>query len=101
PLCVCAGTVTTPTLTVVLATDPRRDVNAVVAAVTSALVDPAGDLGPQRRILGQPLDRSDVFAVIHQVVGVVGVASLDLPGADSELGRLAAKVYELLVPSGS
>ncbi len=101
PLCVCAGIVTAPTLTVVLATDPRRDLNAVVAAVTSGLVDPEGELGPDERILGQPLDRSDIFAVIHQVVGVVGVSSLDLPGADSELGRLAAKVYELLVPSSS
>ncbi|HVN62496.1 MAG TPA: baseplate J/gp47 family protein [Gaiellaceae bacterium] len=101
PLCVCAGVVTTPTLTVVLATDPRRDLNAVVAAVTAALVDPDGELGPDRRVLGQPLDRSDVFAVVHEVAGVVGVASLDLPGADTELGRLAAKVYELLVPSGN
>jgi len=99
PLCVCAGIVTTPTLTLVLATDPRRDANAVVAAVTAALVDPSGPIGPEQRILGQPLDRSDVFAVIHEVVGVVGVTSLDLPGADTELGRLAAQVYELLVPS--
>jgi predicted phage baseplate assembly protein len=99
PLCVCAGVVTTPRLGVVLATDPRRDPNAVVAAVTAGLVDPDGELGPGRRILGQPLDRSDVFAVIHQVAGVVGVTSLDLPGADTELGRLAAKIYELLIPS--
>ena len=101
PLCVCAGVVTTPTLTVVLATDPRRDLDAVVAAVTAALADTDGALGPGNRVLGQPLDRSDVFAVIHEVAGVVGVASLDLPGADTELGRLAAKVYELLVPSSS
>jgi hypothetical protein len=99
PLCVCAGVITTPTLTVVLATDPRRDLNTVIAAVTAALVDPDGPLGPGQRILGQPLDRSDVFAVVHEVVGVVGVSSLDLPGADTELGRLAAEVYELLVPS--
>ncbi len=101
PLCVAAGVVTTPTLTVVLATDPRRDLNAVVAAVTAALVDPNGALGPAERSLGQPLDRSDVFAVVHQVTGVVGVASLGLPGADAELGRLAAKVYELLIPSSA
>jgi len=101
PLCVCAGVVTTPNLTVVLATDPRRDLNAVVAAVRSALVDPDGELGPGRRTLGQPLDRSDVFAVVHEVAGVVGVSSLDLPGADTELGRLAAKVYEPLVPSSA
>jgi Baseplate J-like protein len=101
PLCVCAGVVTTPTLTVVLATDPRRDVNAVVAAVTAALIDPAGLLGPGQRILGQPLDRSDVFAVVHEEGGVVGVTSLDLPGADTVLGRLAATAYELLIPSTS
>jgi hypothetical protein len=101
PLCVCAGGVTTPTLTVVLATDPRRDVNAVVAAVTAALIDPDGPLGPGQRILGQPLDRSDVFAVVHEEVGVVGVTSLDLPGADTVLGRLAATAYELLIPSPS
>jgi len=101
PLCVCAGVVTTPTLTAVLATDPRRDPATVVAAVTAALADPDGPLGPGARVLGQPLDRSDVFAVIHEVAGVVGVASLDLPGADAELGRLAAKPYELLVPSAT
>jgi hypothetical protein len=99
PLCVCAGVVTAPTLTAALATDPRRDTAAVVAAVATALADPAGPLGPAQRVLGQPLDRSDVFAAIHEVPGVVGVSSLDLPGADSELGRLAAKPYELLVPS--
>jgi hypothetical protein len=101
PLCVCAGVVTTPTLTVVLATDPRRDVNAVVAGVSAALINPEGPLGPDQRTLGQPLDRSDIFAVIHEVVGVIGVASLALPGADTELGRLAAQVYELLVPSAT
>jgi hypothetical protein len=101
PLCVCAGIVTAPTLTAVLATDPRRDTATVVAAATAALADPDGPLGPAQRVLGQPLDRSDVFAAIHEVTGVVGVASLDLPGADSELGRLAAKPYELLVPSAA
>ena len=99
PLCVCAGIVSTPTLSIVLATDPRRDAVAVVAGVTAALIDPDGPLGPGQRILGQPLDRSDVFAVVHEAVGVVGVTSLDLPGADTELGRLAASAYELLIPS--
>ena len=65
----------------------------------AGLVDPEGDLGPDQRALGQPLDRSDIFAVIHRVVGVVGVASLDLPGATGELGRRGALRYELLVPS--
>jgi hypothetical protein len=33
------------------------------------------------------------------VVGVVGVTSLDLPGASGELGRAGALRYELLAPS--
>ena len=89
PLCVCAGIVTRPGLTVVLAVDPRRESTAVAAAVAATLADPDGDLGPEQRVLGQPLDRSDVFAVVHRVVGVVGVTSLDLPGASGELGRPA------------
>jgi len=99
PLCVCSGVVTNLHLTVALAVDPRREPAAVAATVTAALADPAGPLGPDQRALGQALDRSDVFAVIHAVAGVVGVATLDLPGADSELGRRGAKRYELLVPS--
>ncbi len=99
PLCVCAGIVTRPQLTAALTVDPRLDPAAVAAAVTTALADPDGSLGPDQRLLGQPLDRSDVFAVIHGVTGVVGVASLDLPGASGELGRLGALRYELLAPS--
>ena len=99
PLCVAAGTVTRPRLTVALATDPRRVAADVAAAVVAALADEQGDLGPDQRTLGQPLDRSDVFAVIHRVTGVVGVSSLDLPGASAELGRRAALRWELLVPS--
>jgi len=99
PLCVCAGIVTRPQLTAALAVDPRRDPATVAVAVATALADPDGNLGPDQRLLGQPLDRSDIFAVIHGVTGVVGVASLDLPGASDELGRLAALDYELLAPS--
>ena len=99
PLCVCAGIVTRPRLTAELAVDPRRDPAVVSAAVAAALIDPEGDLGPDQRLLGQPLDRSDVFAVIHRVTGVVGVTSLDLPGASGELGRRGALAYELLAPS--
>ncbi len=99
PLCVCAGIVTRPQLTVALAVDPRRDPATVAAAVTAALADLDGDLGPDQRLLGQPLDRSDVFAVIHSVTGVVGVTSLDLPGASGELGRRGALTYELLAPT--
>ena len=101
PLCVAAGTVTRPQLTVALATDPRRVAADVAAAVVGALADERGDLGPDQRALGQPLDRSDVFAVIHGVTGVVGVTSLDLPGAAAELGRRAALRWELLAPSSS
>jgi len=99
PLCVCAGIVTRPQLTVALAVDPRRDPATVAAAVTAALADLDGDLGPDQRLLGQPLDRSDVFAVIHSVTGVVGVTSLDLPEASGELGRRGALTYELLAPT--
>jgi hypothetical protein len=99
PLCVCAGFVTRPRLTAELALDPRRDPAVVSATVAAALIDPEGDLAPDQRLLGQPLDRSDVFAVIHRVTGVVGVTSLDLPGANGELGRRGALAYELLAPS--
>jgi hypothetical protein len=99
PLCVCAGVVTRPQLTADLAVDPRRAVADVTTEVSMALADPSGDLGPEQRALGQPLDRSDVFAVIHGVPGVVGVSSLDVPGATGELGRAGAQRYELLVPS--
>jgi Baseplate J-like protein len=99
PLCACAAVLPEPRpkLTVQLAVDPRRLVTDVVAAATSALVDPAGLLAPLERALGQPLDRSDVFAVLHAVAGVVGVTSLDLPGAVGELGRRPAERYELIV----
>jgi len=99
PLCVCAGIVTRPQLTAAVAVDPRRDPATVAAAVSLALTDSDGDLGPNQRVLGQPLDRSDVFAVIHSVTGVVGVGRLDLPGANVELGRRGAVSYELLAPS--
>jgi hypothetical protein len=68
-----------------------------VGAASSALVDPAGPLGPLQRALGQPLDRSDVFAVLHAVAGVIGVPSLTVPGATGELGRRLAERYELIV----
>ena len=101
PLCVAAGTVTRPHLTVALATDPRRIAADVAAAVVAALADEQGDLGPDQRALGQALDRSDIFAAIHSVTGVVGVSSLDLPGAAAELGRRAALRWELLAPSST
>jgi hypothetical protein len=99
PLCVCAAVLTDPKpkLTVQLAVDPRRLVADVAATAKAALADPEGPLAPLERELGQPLDRSDVFAVLHAVEGVVGVTSLDLPGAVGELGRRAAERYELIV----
>jgi hypothetical protein len=99
PLCVCAAALTDPplALNVQLAVDPSRLVADVVAAATAALVDPDGPLGPSSRSLGQALDRSDVFSVLHGVPGVVGVPSLVVPGAAGEFGRRPAARYELIV----
>ncbi len=98
PLCVCAGLVTQLTgLAAVLAVDPRRDPVTVAAAARDALLDPDGVLAPLQRLLGQQLDRSDVYAVLQGVTGVVGVASLEVPGATGELGRRAAARWEVIV----
>lgn len=99
PLCVCAAVLTDPAvrIEVGLAVDPRRDVAEVVAATTAALGDPDGPLAAPQRALGQPLDRSDVFAVVHNVTGVVGVTSLMVPGAEADLERRSAARYELIV----
>jgi predicted phage baseplate assembly protein len=95
PLCVCAGSVAAVAVTASLAVDPRRDPAAVAAAAAAALTDPLGPLAPAAQALGEPLDRSDLLAVIHGAEGVVGVAALDLPGA-GELGRRPAERWELL-----
>jgi predicted phage baseplate assembly protein len=97
PLCVCAGVVTAVKVTATLAVDPRRVAAAVAAAARDALFDPDGPFAPLDRGLGEPLDRSDVVAVLHGVAGVVGVAALTLAGAAVDLGRRAAERYELLV----
>jgi hypothetical protein len=98
PLCVCGAVLTTPlVLAADLAIDPRRLAADVVAAAAAALTDPDGPLGALQHALGQPLDRSDVFAVLHAVEGVVGVPSLTVPGATGELGRRLAERYELIV----
>jgi hypothetical protein len=99
PLCVCAAALTSPAvaLDVALAVDPRRDAAEVVAATIAALVDPDGPLAALQRALGQPLDRSDVFAVVHGVTGVVGVTSLVVPGAGADVERRPAARYELIV----
>lgn len=98
-LCVCAAVVTSPAvqLDVGLAVDPYRDVAEVVASTIAALVDPDGPLAPPQRALGQPLDRSDVFAVLHAVPGVVGVTSLMVTGTGGQVQRHLAARYELIV----
>jgi hypothetical protein len=99
PLCVCAAALTNPPprLEVVLAVEPNRDVAGVVAAAAAALADPDGPLDPRNRSLGQPLDRSDVYAVLHAVTGVAGVTTLVLPGSGEDVGRLLAARHELIV----
>jgi Baseplate J-like protein len=96
PLCVCGGTVVAVAFAATLATDPRRLVDDVVTAAHAAVFDPAGALAPLRRSLGQPLDRSDVYAVLHGATGVVGVTLLSVDGAVGEIGRRPAERYELI-----
>ncbi len=100
PLCVCGGIVTALVVTATLAVDPRQEPAVVAAAAQAVVLDPDGPLGTRDRSLGEPLDQSDVYAALHGVAGVVGVTSLDLPGA-GELGRRAADRYELLVLDGA
>lgn len=96
PLCVCAGTFTAVAMAATLALDPRRESAAVLDAAATALRAPDGSLAPVERSLGQSLDRSDVFAVLHAVPGVLGVPALELAGAAGELGRRGAERFELL-----
>ena len=97
PLCVCAGELVAVTLDATLATDPRRLAADVAAAARASVFDPAGPLAARHRELGQPLDRSDVYAVLHGATGVVGVAQLTVPGAIGDIGRLSAARHELVV----
>jgi|GEM_PF-2542664 len=100
PLCVAGGTVTPVVVEGTVMTDPRRDQPVVVTAVDHALVARDGPLGAWSRTMGQPLDRSDVIAVVHAVDGVVGLPTLTLSGVagdDVVIGRRAAARYELLV----
>jgi len=101
PLCVCPARVTPLPVTATLAAGPRRDPAAVSTAARAALFDPDGPLAPLQRVLGQPLDRSDVISVLHSAVGVTGVSSLTLPGAGGELGRHPADRFELLLVHGT
>lgn len=97
PLCVCGGVLVPVTLAATLATDPRQLAGDVAAAARAAVFDPAGPLSPLRRALGQPLDGSDVYAVLHGATGVVGVPLLSVPGAIGDIGRLPAARHELIV----
>jgi hypothetical protein len=102
PLCVCAAVVVPVALTATLALDPRREPAPILAAARAAATSPAGPLGALTRGLGQPLDRSDVVVVLHDVPGVTGVATLTLSGlpgtgAAAAIGRLPAEPYQLLV----
>lgn len=96
PLCVCGGIVTSLTVTAAVAVDPRHEPAIVAGAAEAAVLAAEGPLAPRDRALGQALDRSDVYAVLHGVEGVIGVTTLDLPGA-GELGRRTGERYELLV----
>jgi hypothetical protein len=98
PLCVCAGAVTRPPVSAILAVDPRRESGAMAAAAVAVLAAPDGPLAPDNRALGEALDRSDVLAALHAVTGVIGVELLDIGGAAGELGRLAAARHELVYP---
>src|SRR5450631_658195 len=102
-LCVCAGVSSALPVTATIATDPRRESVAVVAAVTAALADHTGPLAAAGREMGVPLDDSDVVAVVQPVTGVVGVVSFAVtPGirtpsaGETRIGRTPAERYELL-----
>jgi uncharacterized phage protein gp47/JayE len=99
-LMVGAAAVTEVAASVQLALDPTRDPTAVVAAAAAALADPFGPLDPSARSLGQPLDPSELYAVLHGVAGVLGVVALSLDGAAADaLVPRPARRDELLVLS--
>jgi hypothetical protein len=97
PLCVCGGALVPVAFAATLATDPLRLAADVAAAARAAVFDPHGSLSPLQRALGQALDRSDIYTVLHGATGVVGVMVLTVPGAVGEIGRLPAARYELVV----
>jgi hypothetical protein len=103
PVCACAAVPSPITLATSVAIDPRRDQGTVLAAMQTALLDPAGLLAPVPRDLGEPLDGSDVTEIVQPVPGVIGITGLTLSGGlspvtagDLSLGRLPAQRYELL-----
>ena len=102
-LCVCSGVSSALPVTATIATDPRRESVAVVAAVTATLANRTGPLAAAPREMGVPLDASDVVAVVQPVTGVLGVVSLAVtPGirtpsaGQTGIGRIPAERYELL-----
>lgn len=102
PMSVVSAELVTVTVTVTVTGDPVFSTSTIEARLIEALTDPGGVLAAQNRALGQPLDRSDVIAVIHGVEGVIGITSLGMttPTVDattSDLGRVPAEVYQLLV----
>ena len=99
PLCVCAGAVTRVALAATLAVDPRRIAATVLDAASRALLDPDGPLAPAARMLGQPLDASDLYPVLHGVPGIVGIESVRLGGA--AVDRRPATREELVVLAGA
>ena len=82
-----------------VAVDPARVPTAVLAEIATAVLDADGELGFNVRRLGQPLDASDVFGVVHSVPGVVGVVSFALGGvaSTSRLERRPAARHELVL----
>lgn len=102
PLCVCPAHVRLLAVRIVVHADPRARPAVVAEAVRAALADTDGPLHADRRILQQPLDRSDVLAVVQAVPDVAGVTELVLGatpivGPEAEIGRVAAGRAELLV----
>jgi hypothetical protein len=97
-LCVVAAEVTVPALEVTLAVDPARVPATVLAAARAQLAAEGTAVSPERRQLGEPLDPSDIYSVLHAVPGVLGVLSTKLGGiAVDHLERHPAKRYELLL----
>jgi predicted phage baseplate assembly protein len=94
-ICVCAATVTTLNLEASLVLSSERLPSAVFGMVRAKMTDEESPLVAANRTLGQPLDSSDVIAVIHEVPDVLGVTSIQ--ANNSVLGRLAAARHQLLV----
>jgi hypothetical protein len=98
-LCVCAGAVSVPVVRATLVVSDRRRPSVVLEAVRNAVGDPDSPLVPANRELGEPLDRSDVVAVIHTVPDVLGVTALTIAGASPpDQTRLAPDRWKLVVP---